>query len=228
MTEKNDRIRMSWDKKVSLREIAQFYEEKLRDLDAKQQSMFSVLENRQIILSEKIEREIVNLQGKVEAAANVLSASFDLKEVIEKERRDYWEAVVSNLRRHIERGLSEQRETIESEYKELEKLALFEAPSKARTLIEIDTLIVFVLKLLAKQDKGLLIESLSNFNSLTPDEVVSFWHVGGYIKTDPRIENDEVLSIQRKVASIYINDWKEKIKLALEDKFFSNGSREVL
>ena len=221
MTEKNDRIRMSWDKKVSLREIAQFYEEKLRDLDAKQQAMFSDIENRQIILSEKIEQEIKHLQENVEDANHVLSASFDLKEVIEKERRDYWEAAVSQLHRLIDGGFSKQRETIESEYQELTKLALFEAPSKARQIAEIESLEYYVFLLLAKQDKAFLVELLRRFNSLTPESVVSFWHEEGYIKTDPRIENDEVLSIERQVARKYISDWKEKIKLALEeDKFF--------
>ena len=56
----NDQIMMSWNKKVSLKEIAQFYEDKLRELDGKYQKlnedhvrMVSELQNMNILLKEK-------------------------------------------------------------------------------------------------------------------------------------------------------------------------------
>ena len=46
MEKTKDEIRMNWNKKVSMREIAQFYEEKLRELDSKQSLILSDLKNR--------------------------------------------------------------------------------------------------------------------------------------------------------------------------------------
>lgn len=58
MTEKNDRIRMSWEKKVSMSEIAQFYEDKLRELDAKN----TVLEERQKSMETRMDELGVKLE----------------------------------------------------------------------------------------------------------------------------------------------------------------------
>jgi len=51
---RKDELRMSWNKKVSMREIAQFYEDKLRELDAKQNKLMDQIDARLGDLESKI------------------------------------------------------------------------------------------------------------------------------------------------------------------------------
>ena len=79
-----DEIRLSWEKKVSLREIAQFYEDKLRELDARMQRLTNNVreltqENSQLV--DKIKKEVEE-RNKVELAVhselmNLISSSVE-------------------------------------------------------------------------------------------------------------------------------------------------------
>jgi hypothetical protein len=65
--QKMNELKLSWEKKVSLREIAQFYEDKLRDLQAKNDILSSSLEI-QLEKTRNIEERIKSLSKDMEKA----------------------------------------------------------------------------------------------------------------------------------------------------------------
>jgi len=84
---RKDELRMSWNKKVSMREIAQFYEDRLRELDAKQNKLINQidaklesLESKIDSLSEYIDR-IIALRDENESIKNeVLSYLSEIRQ----------------------------------------------------------------------------------------------------------------------------------------------------
>jgi len=61
---RKDELRMSWNKKVSMREIAQFYEDKLRELNAKQIGLMEEISKKEA----EIEMKTRTLEGSFEDA----------------------------------------------------------------------------------------------------------------------------------------------------------------
>jgi len=95
---KKDELRMSWNKKVSMREIAQFYEDKLRELDAKQTK-----------LMEDVNRKEAEIDMKTRALNNTMEEAKDLirelGEVI-KQINDARDSVISpyqQINAHLEK-----------------------------------------------------------------------------------------------------------------------------
>ena len=64
---KKNELRLSWEKKVSMREIAQFYEDKLRDLQAKNDMLSSSLEV-QLEKMRNLEERIKSVSKDIEKA----------------------------------------------------------------------------------------------------------------------------------------------------------------
>ena len=58
----NNNMNFNWEKKISLKEIAQFYEDKLRELDSKQNSIISNLVKENEELTNTIKRLEANIQ----------------------------------------------------------------------------------------------------------------------------------------------------------------------
>jgi len=83
---RKDELRMSWNKKVSMREIAQFYEDKLRELDA-----------RQTKLMEDVGRKESELESKMQVLENSVEEIKDFVQNIEAMKKTM-EQIVSNLR----------------------------------------------------------------------------------------------------------------------------------
>jgi len=110
---RKDELRMSWNKKVSMREIAQFYEDKLRELSAKQTG-----------LMEEINRKQTSIDTKMEELGNSLR---DIKNFIEE---------LDNVKKYIEAKKDEitaQNGSIKAHLNTLDKLY-------ERTNIEISNL----------------------------------------------------------------------------------------
>jgi len=80
-----DELRMSWNKKVSLREIAQFYEDKLRELDAKQ-----------TVMMEEISKKEANIETRMKIIENSLENAKDFVEKLD-EAKEYIEEVKNAL-----------------------------------------------------------------------------------------------------------------------------------
>ena len=89
--QKKNELKLSWEKKVSLREIAQFYEDKIRELD----SRFQRLTEQTKALSEKFESKIEDLDQRAKIALDFLSKYDDVKDMIESERKNSFDSMRS-------------------------------------------------------------------------------------------------------------------------------------
>ena len=76
---KKDELRMSWNKKISLREIAQFYEDKLRELDAKQTKLMEDVNRKEAELESKMHI----LENSIEEAKDFIQNIDAFKKIIE-------------------------------------------------------------------------------------------------------------------------------------------------
>jgi len=81
---KEDEISMSWNKKVSLKEIAQFYENKLRELDAKQ----NMLEQEIDKALQKIGQKTQELENSIENIKRFVDKINETQEYIENLRKE--------------------------------------------------------------------------------------------------------------------------------------------
>jgi len=77
---RKDELKMSWNKKVSLREIAQFYEDRLRELDAKQMGLMEEIRKREV----NIETRMKTIENSLENAKDFVEKLDEAKEYIEK------------------------------------------------------------------------------------------------------------------------------------------------
>ena len=104
-----DEIRLSWEKKISVREIAQFYEERIRELDGK----FQLLAEQSKALSENLEAKIEDLNQKTKIALEFLSKYDDVKNMIESERRISFDSLRSMFEMLQKRAQSSYREQMD-------------------------------------------------------------------------------------------------------------------
>ena len=86
-----DELKISWNKKITMREIAQFYEDKIRELD----SRFQLLTEQTKALSEKFESKIEDLDQRAKIALDFLSKYDDVKDMIESERKNSFDSMRS-------------------------------------------------------------------------------------------------------------------------------------
>jgi len=77
---RKDELKMSWNKKVSLREIAQFYEDRLRELDAKQMGLMEEIRKREV----NIETRMKTIENSLENAKDFVEKFNETKEYIEE------------------------------------------------------------------------------------------------------------------------------------------------
>jgi len=101
-----DEISMSWNKKVSLKEIAQFYENKLRELDAKQNMLEQEIEKALQKIGQKtqeLENSIENIKKFVDKLNETQEHIKNLsKEINEKnqsldDRIDHFDKIVTSI-----------------------------------------------------------------------------------------------------------------------------------
>jgi len=83
---RKDELRMSWNKKVSMREIAQFYEDRLRELDAKQTK-----------LMEDVNRKEAEFESKMQILENSVEEIKDFVQNIEAMKKTM-ERILSDLK----------------------------------------------------------------------------------------------------------------------------------
>jgi len=79
---RKDELRMSWNKKVSMREIAQFYEDKLRELSAKQTGMMEEINRKQASIDMKVEE----LENSLKDIKNFIEELENVKKYIEAKK----------------------------------------------------------------------------------------------------------------------------------------------
>jgi len=76
---RKDELRMSWNKKVSLREITQFYEDKLRELDAKQTKLMEDVNKKEA----EFESKMQILKNSIEEVKDFIQNIDAFKKIIE-------------------------------------------------------------------------------------------------------------------------------------------------
>jgi len=76
---RKDELRMSWNKKVSLREITQFYEDKLRELDAKQTKLIEDINKKEA----EFESKMQVLENSIEEVKDFMQNIDAYKKIIE-------------------------------------------------------------------------------------------------------------------------------------------------
>ena len=130
-----DEVKLSWEKKISVREIAQFYEDKIRELDGK----FQLLTEQSKALSENLEAKIEDLNQKAKIALEFLSKYDDIKNMIESERKISFDSLRSTfemLQKKAESSYREQMDRLISAQRE------GDVGGYVRARLEVDTLAV--------------------------------------------------------------------------------------
>ena len=103
---RKDELRMSWNKKVSMREIAQFYEDKLRELDAKQTKLMEDVNRKEA----KFESKMQILEDSAEEIKDFLQDAKAIKGSMEQ--------IVSDLKEMIASGeLENQMHALSTQWK---------------------------------------------------------------------------------------------------------------
>lgn len=187
MNNKTNELKLSWDKKISMREIAQFYEDKIRELDGKtqrlteQNKMLSeqsekmmdqmrakvdkTLDERAGQKISSINKQILSFEEKIEdlnqrakIALDFLSKYDDIKELIEHERKISGETI----RKFLE--IEEERDKIYNEGTERIIRAQKEGHTKViiSSQLEIAVLVSDFYRFLFDHDRGFF-EAQSTF-----------------------------------------------------------------
>jgi len=113
---RRDELRMSWNKKVSMREIAQFYEDKLRELNVKQTVLMEEISKKAI----NIEMKIKVLENSLENAKNFVEEYNEMKKYIE-EAKDAITLPYQSLTAHL-RGLDKLYEKLQIQVIEISEM----------------------------------------------------------------------------------------------------------
>lgn len=162
-----DEIKMSWNKKVSMREIARFYEDKLRELDAKYNNL--VIQNEKLISN--FSDHIKNLDQWVKTIDDNYS---NIKDLVDKEERMSGEInnFISAENKMFAKFMNDTKSMVE---KMINIIRDKDIENKLRERIEIDTLFDLVMVIAHQTDPSLyerLIESTMHKYTAKSDEYV--------------------------------------------------------
>jgi predicted metal-dependent hydrolase len=115
-------ISMSWNKKVSLREIAMFYENKLRELQGKQDAMINNLNEQHSRLQEKMKE----LDGKVAEYQKQMDKDEEVLDLFTSTSKERVESLLRKLadeiRLDVVNRLEKHEKLIEQRQEKYEKL----------------------------------------------------------------------------------------------------------
>jgi len=112
---RRDELKMSWNKKVSMREIAQFYEDKLRELDAKQTVLMEEIDRKQ----ESIDIKMKEIENSLRDIKNFIVELDNVKEYIET-KKDEITAQNGSINAHLN-ALDKLYERVNIEINKLNK-----------------------------------------------------------------------------------------------------------
>lgn len=203
-----DEIKMSWEKKVSMREIAQFYEDKLRDLDAKQSKMISEL-NKQIA---DFEAGINDLASRTKIATDFLSKFEDVKSMIETERKldfEYFDKTFKKLSVQAAIQYHEESKKLSDALVRTTKEGNFEGYIRAR--LEVDVLTDAFFTFLSKFHPNYFMLFVERYRKVKPESYlpVTNSYVGGNVDS-----TEAQISVIRGMIDDYKNMFSKMIDLA--------------
>ena len=230
MSNKESELKLSWDKKISMREIAQFYEDKIRELDGKTQRLTEqtkmLSEQSEKMMDEmrakvdktlderagqrisSINKQIVSFEAKIEdlnqrakIALDFLSKYDDIKTLIESERKLSFDSLQSTLEAMGKEAQSLYREETE---KVIEAQREGNMKRLIRTQLEIDIIVSDFYRFMYEHDRNYFEMQYSLFKIVKtrPEVFLSMAHV--YMKGDPNVTNKIALPIINSMVDDYI------------------------
>ena len=206
--ERKDEIKMSWEKKVSMREIAQFYEDKLRELDGKYQFLTEQLEKS----IPKIRSEINELNQRNQVVLNGLSqvdqAKNHIEETIKQIFKYTWDKNFSSFRSEVK----EIQNEIESSGKE-ETDRLIDAFKESgretylRAMAEINVLVPIFYGLLFRTNLNLFNEIKEYFKNIKKNPDILLPAISDFIDIDNSdvAMNEIAIPIIRTMVDDYVH-----------------------
>ena len=206
--ERKDEIKMSWEKKVSMREIAQFYEDKLRELDGKYQFLTEQLEKS----IPKIRSEINELNQRNQVVLNGLSqvdqAKNHIEETIKQIFKYTWDKNFNSFRSEVK----EIQNEIESSGKE-ETDRLIDAFKESgretylRAMAEINVLVPIFYGLLFRTNLNLFNEIKEYFKNIKKNPDILLPAISDFIDIDNSdvAMNEIAIPIIRTMVDDYVH-----------------------
>lgn len=206
--ERKDEIKMSWEKKVSMREIAQFYEDKLRELDGKYQILTEQLEKS----IPKIRSEINELNQRNQVVLNGLSqvdqAKNHIEETIKQIFKYTWDKNFNSFRSEVK----EIQNEIESSGKE-ETDRLIDAFKESgretylRAMAEINVLVPIFYGLLFRTNLNLFNEIKEYFKNIKKNPDILLPAISDFIDIDNSdvAMNEIAIPIIRTMVDDYVH-----------------------
>ena len=195
-----DELKISWNKKITMREIAQFYEDKIRELD----SRFQLLTEQTKALSEKFESKIEDLDQRAKIALDFLSKYDDVKDMIESERKNSFDSM-----RSMFETLQKRAQTVYEEATDRVVKAQKEGNIKGilRAQMEVDNIAAVFYQFIFDHDRSYFEKLHSGFKKAKAHPEVFlpaiYAHVGG--------DFDTVTDVALEIIKTMVDDYLQLI-----------------
>jgi hypothetical protein len=192
-----DELKLSWDKKVTVREIAQFYEDKIRELDGR----FQRLTEQINVLADKFEANIKELGQRAKIALDFLSKYDDVKGLIESESKVRFDSLRSLFETYQKRAQLAYEEATER---------IIQAQKKGnvggmlRAQLEVDVLVSDFYRFLADHDEGYFESQHTFFKFAKTHPEVFLPVVNQYLKMTSDVSSGVALSVINGMVDDYL------------------------
>ena len=192
-----DELKISWNKKITMREIAQFYEDKIRELD----SRFQRLTEQTKALSEKFESKIEDLDQRAKIALDFLSKYDDVKDMIESERKNSFDSM-----RSMFETLQKRAQTVYEEATDRVVKAQKEGNIKGilRAQMEVDNIAAVFYQFIFDHDRSYFEKLHSGFKKAKAHPEVFLPAVYAHVSGDFDTVTDVALEIIKTMVDDYL------------------------
>ena len=192
-----DELKISWNKKITMREIAQFYEDKIRELD----SRFQLLTEQTKALSEKFESKIEDLDQRAKIALDFLSKYDDVKDMIESERKNSFDSM-----RSMFETLQKRAQTVYEEATDRVVKAQKEGNIKGilRAQMEVDNIAAVFYQFIFDHDRSYFEKLHSGFKKAKAHPEVFLPAVYAHVSGDFDTVTDVALEIIKTMVDDYL------------------------
>ena len=192
-----DELKISWNKKITMREIAQFYEDKIRELDGR----FQRLTEQTKALYEKFESKIEDLDQRAKIALDFLSKYDDVKDMIESERKNSFDSM-----RSMFETLQKRAQTVYEEATDRVVKAQKEGNIKGilRAQMEVDNIAAVFYQFIFDHDRSYFEKLHSGFKKAKAHPEVLLPAVYAHVSGDFDTVTDVALEIIKTMVDDYL------------------------
>lgn len=225
-----DEMKMSWEKKVSMREIAQFYEDKIRELDGRFQRLTeqtkALSADSQRLMDEMtvkvdktlderagqkilgLNKQILNFEAKIEdldqrakIALDFLSKYDDVKDMIESERKISFDSMQSVFETMQKNALAAYKESTDRIVSSMKEGSM-EGYIRAR--LEVDAMTSWFYTFLFDHYPIYFERIYNDFKLGEAHPEIYLGTTFTYVKGDPNVIRDASLSVIKGMISDYL------------------------